>query len=49
MRQVIEAIITVVFTAFCTVALIDFLAGCGGTYTDSQGVVYVNECIIFGK
>lgn len=47
MRTFTDALIVLIFIAFFCAVLVDFLAGCGESYTDSQGVIHANECIIF--
>ena len=34
--------------AFC-IALIEWSAGCGESYTDSKGKVHINECVFINK
>jgi hypothetical protein len=34
--------------AFC-IALIEWFAGCGESYTDSKGKVHINECVFINK
>jgi hypothetical protein len=31
------------------VVLLEWMAGCGGTYTDSKGVQHVNECLFINR
>lgn len=42
---VFAATVSVAFGILMAVAVLEWAAGCGETYTDSKGVVHVNECV----
>lgn len=42
---VLAATLAVVFGILMAVAVLEWMVGCGETYTDSKGVVHVNQCL----
>ena len=36
-------------TRILRLLLIEWLAGCGETYTDYKGVVHINKCVFINK
>lgn len=38
--------LTLVIGALLAVVLLEWAAGCGESYTDSQGVTHLNECLL---
>lgn len=49
MRKVLDAVMALVFIALFSglmfVVIIEWLAGCGESYTDANGVVHQYECV----
>jgi hypothetical protein len=41
----IATFFTVAFAVFGAVILLEWLSGCGETYTDYQGIVHLYECV----
>jgi hypothetical protein len=42
---VFAATLSVAFGIFMAIAVLEWMVGCGETYTDSKGVVHVGQCI----
>jgi hypothetical protein len=42
---VVGAITMTLFSAAITVITIEWMAGCGETYTDAYGKLHLNECV----
>ena len=40
----VKGVIGLAFIAFMVFMMIEWVAGCGETYTDSKGRVHINEC-----
>lgn len=38
-------LLTVAFAVFTSIMLIEWLAGCGESYIDANGVRHINECV----
>lgn len=47
MKLLISVITTLLFVAMATVALIEFLSGCGETYIDAKGQRHAYGCVFF--
>ena len=44
-KFIVAALLTITFTTFMAVILIEWMAGCGETYIDTNGVRHQNECV----
>lgn len=44
-NNVLSGLAVLAFTSFLAVCLVEWLSGCGETYTDSKGVVHQNDCV----
>jgi hypothetical protein len=42
---VVAAVFTVAFAVLGALIIIEWLAGCGESYTDARGIVYLYECV----
>ena len=45
-KFIVAALLTIAFAALMAVLLIEWMAGCGETYTDTNGVRHQNECVL---
>lgn len=45
LRWLFTAVMTVLFSIFMVVIVIEWMAGCGESYTDAKGNVHLNECV----
>ena len=43
--DVVFTILLALFALFMGVVLLEYLAGCGALYTDSEGVRHMGECL----
>ena len=44
-RWVLSALLMLVFCIFMAVVVIEWMAGCGESYTDANGKIHLNECV----
>lgn len=42
---ILSALAVLAFTGFMAAMLVEWLAGCGETYIDAQGVSHQNDCV----
>tara|TARA_R110000868_G_scaffold52064_1_gene164735 strand:+ start:384 stop:575 length:192 start_codon:yes stop_codon:yes gene_type:complete len=40
-----KGIVGLAFIAFMAFMIVEWMAGCGESYTDSKGKVHINECV----
>ncbi len=45
LRWLFTAVMTVLFSIFMAVVVIEWMAGCGESYTDANGKQHLNECV----
>jgi len=45
LTKLLEALIVLLFSAFFAFMLIEWMAGCGETYIDANGVRHQYECV----
>jgi hypothetical protein len=45
LRWLFTAVVMVLFCTFMAVVVIEWMAGCGESYTDANGNVHLNECV----
>jgi hypothetical protein len=45
LRWLFTALMTVLFCTFMAVLAIEWMAGCGESYTDAKGNVHLHECV----
>jgi len=45
LTKLLEALLVLLFTAFLALMLIEWMAGCGETYIDANGVRHQYECV----
>lgn len=45
LRWLFTAVVMVLFCTFMAVIAIEWMAGCGESYTDAKGNVHLNECV----
>ncbi len=45
LRWLMTAVVMVLFCTFMAVLAIEWMAGCGESYTDAKGNVHLNECV----
>lgn len=45
LRWLFTAVVMVLFCTFMAVLAIEWMAGCGESYTDAKGNVHLNECV----
>jgi len=45
LAKLLEALLVLLFSAFFTFMLIEWMAGCGETYIDANGVRHQYECV----
>lgn len=45
LRWLFTALMTVLFCTLMAVITIEWMAGCGESYTDAKGNVHLNECV----
>jgi len=45
LTKLLEALLVLLFTAFFAFMLIEWMAGCGETYIDANGVRHQYECV----
>ena len=41
----LQGIVSAIIVLFFAYMLAEWASGCGETYTDSKGVVHINECV----
>lgn len=44
-----DFILAVAVSAIMAIVMVEWLAGCGETYTDSNGVKHSYECVYFNR
>lgn len=44
-RWLVSAVTVVLFAIFMAVIAIEWMAGCGESYTDANGKTHLNECV----
>ena len=45
LRWLFTALMTLLFCIFMAVIVIEWMAGCGESYTDAKGNVHLHECV----
>lgn len=45
-KFIVAALLTIAFATLMAVILIEWMAGCGETYIDTNGVRHQNECVL---
>jgi hypothetical protein len=48
-RGVLSVTVATAIGLLVAVLLLEWMAGCGETYTDSKGVQHVNECLFINR
>ncbi len=48
-KWVVSVAIATGFAVLMAVFLLEWMAGCGETYTDSKGVQHANECLFINR
>lgn len=49
LAKVLEIVMFIGFSVLLSLFVMEWMAGCGETYTDSKGVVHQNECLFINK
>ena len=44
-KFIVAALLTIAFATLMAVLVIEWLAGCGESYVDANGVRHLNECV----